>query len=35
MRIGYVVAPPTLVDKFIAQRLTLDLFPADARINWC
>lgn len=27
MRIGYVVAPPTLVDKFIAQRLTLDLFP--------
>jgi GntR family transcriptional regulator/MocR family aminotransferase len=27
MRIGYVVAPPSLVEKFIAQRLTLDLFP--------
>jgi GntR family transcriptional regulator / MocR family aminotransferase len=27
MRIGYLVAPPSLVDKFIAQRLTLDLFP--------
>jgi GntR family transcriptional regulator/MocR family aminotransferase len=27
MRIGYVVAPPSLVDRFIAQRLTLDLFP--------
>ena len=27
MRIGYVVAPPALVEKFIAQRLTLDLFP--------
>jgi GntR family transcriptional regulator/MocR family aminotransferase len=27
LRIGYVVAPPTLVEKFIAQRLTLDLFP--------
>jgi GntR family transcriptional regulator/MocR family aminotransferase len=27
MRIGYVVAPASLVEKFIAQRLTLDLFP--------
>jgi GntR family transcriptional regulator/MocR family aminotransferase len=27
MRIGYLVAPPSLVQKFIAQRLTLDLFP--------
>lgn len=27
MRIGYVVAPQPLVEKFIAQRLTLDLFP--------
>jgi GntR family transcriptional regulator/MocR family aminotransferase len=27
MRIGYLVAPPSLVDKFIAQRLTVDLFP--------
>jgi len=27
LRIGYVVAPPSLVEKFIAQRLTLDLFP--------
>jgi GntR family transcriptional regulator / MocR family aminotransferase len=27
MRIGYLVAPPLLVEKFIAQRLTLDLFP--------
>jgi GntR family transcriptional regulator / MocR family aminotransferase len=27
MRIGYVVAPAALVEKFIAQRLTLDLFP--------
>lgn len=27
MRIGYVVAPPSLVDRFIEQRLTLDLFP--------
>jgi GntR family transcriptional regulator/MocR family aminotransferase len=27
MRIGYVVAPPALVEEFIAQRLTLDLFP--------
>jgi GntR family transcriptional regulator/MocR family aminotransferase len=27
MRIGYVVAPSSLVERFIAQRLTLDLFP--------
>jgi GntR family transcriptional regulator/MocR family aminotransferase len=27
MRIGFLVAPPSLVDRFIAQRLTLDLFP--------
>jgi len=27
LRLGYVVAPPSLVEKFIAQRLTLDLFP--------
>jgi GntR family transcriptional regulator/MocR family aminotransferase len=27
MRIGFLVAPPSLVEKFIAQRLTLDLFP--------
>lgn len=27
MRIGYVVAPASLVEKFVAQRLTLDLFP--------
>jgi GntR family transcriptional regulator / MocR family aminotransferase len=27
MRIGYVVAPPALVEEFIAQRMTLDLFP--------
>ncbi len=26
LRIGYVVAPPSLVDGFIAQRLSLDLF---------
>jgi GntR family transcriptional regulator/MocR family aminotransferase len=28
LRIGYVVAPPSLVDRFIAQRQSLDLFPA-------
>jgi GntR family transcriptional regulator/MocR family aminotransferase len=27
LRIGYLVAPPSLVEKFIAQRLALDLFP--------
>jgi GntR family transcriptional regulator/MocR family aminotransferase len=27
LRLGYLVAPPSLVEKFIAQRLTLDLFP--------
>lgn len=27
MRIGYLVAPPPMVDEFISQRLTLDLFP--------
>lgn len=27
LRIGYLVAPPSLVDAFLAQRLALDLFP--------
>jgi GntR family transcriptional regulator/MocR family aminotransferase len=27
LRLGYLVVPPPLVEKFIAQRLTLDLFP--------
>ncbi|UHQ24213.1 PLP-dependent aminotransferase family protein [Lysobacter sp. 5GHs7-4] len=27
LRIGYLVAPPALVEQFVAQRLILDLFP--------
>jgi GntR family transcriptional regulator/MocR family aminotransferase len=34
LRIGYVVAPPTLVEKFIAQRLTLDR-SCRRSISWC